>query len=77
VGARRYTIILHPDPDEGGYTVTVPALPGCVTQGDTLEEAIAMAKDAIQLYIESLLADGEPVPEELEHPQAIVIEVAA
>lgn len=59
---RQYTIILHPDP-EGGYTVTVPVLPGCVTQGETLEEAIVMAKDAIQLYIESLIADGESVPE--------------
>ncbi len=73
----RYTIILHPDPDEGGYTVTVPALPGCVTQGETLEEAIAMAKDAIRLYIESLIADGEVVPEEREHPQAIIVNVAA
>jgi antitoxin HicB len=72
-----YTIILHPDPEEGGYTVTVPALPGCVTQGETLEEAIAMARDAIRLYIESLIADGEPVPEEHAHPQAIIIDVAA
>ena len=73
---RHYTIILHPDL-ESGYPVTVPALPGCITQGETLEEAIAMAKDAIQLYIESLVADGEPVPEEHEHPQAIVVHVAA
>jgi antitoxin HicB len=72
-----YTIILHPDPEEAGYTVTVPALPGCVTQGETLEEAIAMAKDAIRLHIDSLLADSEPVPEEHEHPQAIMIDVAA
>jgi predicted RNase H-like HicB family nuclease len=48
-----------------------------VTQGETLEEAIAMAKDAIRLHIESLIADGEPVPEEREHPQAIIIDVAA
>lgn len=73
----QYTIILHPDPEQGGYTVTVPNLPGCVTEGDTLEQAIAMAKDAIHLYIESLVADGEPIPEEREHPQAIVINVAA
>jgi predicted RNase H-like HicB family nuclease len=73
----RYTIILHPDPEEGGYTVTVPALPGCVTQGETLEEAITMAKDAIRLHVETLIAEGEPVPEEREHPQAIVINVAA
>lgn len=73
----QYTIILHPDPDEGGYTVTVPALPGCVTQGETLEAAIAMAKDAIRLYVESLIADGEVVPEEREHPQAIIVNIAA
>jgi len=73
----QYTIILDPDPEEGGYTVTVPALPGCVTQGETIEEAIAMAKDAIRLYIEKLIADGEPVPQEREHPQALVVKVAA
>ncbi len=44
---------------------------------DSTEEAIAMAKDAIRLHIESLMADGEPVPEENEHPQAIVVDVAA
>ena len=38
--SRRYTVLLQPDPEEGGYTVTVPALPGCVTEGDTLEEAL-------------------------------------
>ena len=73
----RYTIILEPDPDEGGYTVTVPALPGCVTQGETIEEAIVMAKDAIRLFIETLIAEGQPVPLEHEHPQAIIINVAA
>ncbi|MBV9690572.1 MAG: type II toxin-antitoxin system HicB family antitoxin [Ktedonobacteraceae bacterium] len=73
----QYTIILHLNAEQGGYTVTVPSLPGCVTEGDTIEEAIAMAKEAIQLYIESLLADGEPIPEEKEHTQAIVINVAA
>ncbi len=73
----QYTIILDPDPEEGGYTVTVPALPGCVTQGETIEEAIAMAKDAIHLYIETLIADGEPVPQETEHPQALIVKVAA
>ena len=73
----RYTILLHPDEEQGGYTVTVPALPECITEGDTIEEAIAMAKEAIQLYIESLIDDGEPVPEEHEHTQALVINVAA
>jgi predicted RNase H-like HicB family nuclease len=73
----QYTIILHPDTERGGYTVTVPSLPGCITEGDTVEEAIAMAKEAIQLYIESLIEDNLPVPEEHEHPQAITIHVAA
>lgn len=55
----------------------MPVLPVCITQGETVEEAIIMAKDAIRLYVESLIADGEPVPEEHEHPQAILISVAA
>ena len=50
--------------EEGGYTVTVPALPGCVTEGDTLEEAVTMAKDAIAAYVESLKKHKEPVPKE-------------
>ncbi len=55
----------------------MPALPGCVTEGDTLEEALSMAKEAIHLYIESLVAENKPIPEEREHPQAIVVNVAA
>ncbi len=77
MNAYRYTIILEPEPEEGGYSVRVPALPGCNTQGDTFEDAVAMAKDAIALYIESLRAHGEPIPEETERPQAIVVDVAA
>ena len=74
---RKYTIILHPEPEEGGYSVIVPALPGCVTQGETVEQCIERAKEAIAGYIESLEAAGEPVPEETERPQAITISVAA
>lgn len=73
----KYTIILEPEAEEGGYTVTVPSLPDCVTQGETMEEAIAMAKDAIRLFVETLIENSEPVPEEREHPQAIVVSVAA
>ena len=72
-----YTIILDPDPEEGVYAVTVPALPGCFTQGETVEEAIEMAKDAIALHIEGLIAHGLPVPEEKEPPQMMVVTVAA
>ncbi len=64
---RTYTIILDPDNEEGGYTVTVPALPGCITQGETIEQCIERAYEAIEGYIESLLSDGLPVPEEIEH----------
>ena len=49
---------------EGGYTVTVPSLPGCVTYGDTVDEAIRMAREAIDLYLESLEAHGDPIPDE-------------
>lgn len=60
----QYTIILEPHP-EGGYTVIVPALPGCETEGDTHEEAMKMAQDAIAGYVECLIEDGQPVPEDL------------
>ena len=62
---REYSFTAFFDPNEkGGYTVTVPALPGLVTEGDTLEEARAMAEDAIKCYIEGLVKDGEPIPDE-------------
>ena len=66
----RYTVFFEPAP-EGGYTVTVPALPGCVTEGDTLEEAKGMATDAIKCYCESLLKDGEPLPEDVHLPEPL------
>ena len=58
-----YTVRFEPN-EAGGYTVTVPALPGLVTEGQTIEEARAMAEDAIRCYLEGLLKDGEPIPEE-------------
>ena len=72
---RRYTIILKPEPEEGGYSVFVPALPSCYTQGDTLEEALEMAKDAIRLYLEDVMASGEPIPEESAPPELATVEV--
>ena len=76
---RRYTILLDRDPEEGSYTVTVPALPGIVTQGRDLEDALAMARDAIRCHVNGLLRDGQPVPGEDEPPQVITVavEVAA
>ena len=58
-----YRILLRKEP-EGGYTVTVPILPGCVTYGETVDEAIAMAREAVEVYVESLRKRGEEVPTE-------------
>jgi predicted RNase H-like HicB family nuclease len=48
----RFMILLTPDTEDGGYTVTVPGLPGCVTDGTTVEKAMERAKEAIELYFE-------------------------
>jgi len=56
-----YKILLKKEP-EGGYTVTVPSLPGCVTYGESIEIATEMAKEAIELYLESLKAHHEEIP---------------
>ncbi|MBN2487759.1 MAG: type II toxin-antitoxin system HicB family antitoxin [Methanosarcinaceae archaeon] len=60
---RNYRILLRKE-GEGGYTVIVPSLPGCITYGDTIEEGIEMAREAIELYIESLIEHGEEIPTE-------------
>jgi antitoxin HicB len=57
----RFNIVLRPEP-EGGFTALVPALPGCVTYGRTLDEARDMVRDAIRGYIESLRKHKEPIP---------------
>ena len=75
-----YTIELEPT-EPCGYAVSVPALPGVLTFGDTVEEAMAMAREAIALHIEGLRAHGEPIPTE-EPPRRkrrvrVPVEVAA
>ena len=64
-------VLLIPDED-GGYTVEVPSLPGCISQGDTLEEALANIREAIELYIESLVAHGERIPEDYPQPLQVL-----
>lgn len=59
---RRYTVVLLPE--EGGYVVNVPALPGCVTQGDSVPDALDAARDAIELYVAALTDRAEEIPEE-------------
>jgi predicted RNase H-like HicB family nuclease len=61
----KYTVIFDPA-EEGGYIVTVPALPGCVTQGEKFEDAKKMAADAIKGYVAVLKKDNEPIPVESE-----------
>ena len=56
-----YKILYKPEP-EGGYTVSVPKLPGCITYGASIEEAKLNAEEAIELYIESLKEHGEGIP---------------
>ncbi len=72
-----YAILLRSDPEQGGYWATVPALPGCRSQGDTLEEAIGNAREAIHLYINTLISEGEPIPEEDAGAQAVTIDIEA
>jgi predicted RNase H-like HicB family nuclease len=59
----RYTVLFEPA-EEGGYVVSCPSLPGLVTEGGTLEEARAMAADAVRGYLEALAKDGRPIPRE-------------
>ena len=70
----RYTVLVSQE--DGAYIVDVPALPGCHTYGDTLEEALANAREAIELYLEVLRERGEPIPGDTE-TQAIRLDVAA
>jgi antitoxin HicB len=67
----RYRIQIRPETD-GTYTVIVPSLPGCLTFGNTIEEAIEMAKEAIEVYIESLVVRGKKIPVEGDEIEATV-----
>jgi predicted RNase H-like HicB family nuclease len=73
---RTYSIVVEPDED-GGYFVTVAALPGCLTRGSTLEECQQRAVEAIEVHIAGLRADSETLPEELDVPQRLAVTVAA
>ncbi len=59
----RYTVVLEEEAD-GGYVVSVPALPGCVSEGDTRAEALANIREAIVLYIDDFREAGDPTPTE-------------
>ena len=59
----RYTVVLEQEED-GGYVVSVPALPGCVSQGDTRDEALNNIREAIGLYVDDCRDAGDPIPTE-------------
>ncbi len=73
--SRTYSIVLEPMA-EGGFLVHVPALPEVVTCGGDDEEALAMAREAIELVLESRVERGEPVPEDVGEPRVRRIEVS-
>ena len=68
---RRFKVLLETDREAGGFVVNVPALPGCATQGETVDEALANAREAIELVLEDMAERGETVPDD----QVIVMEV--
>ena len=56
-----YTVVIEQEPD-GGYVAVVPALPGCISQGDTKDAVVANIREAIELYIEDCIEAGDRVP---------------
>ncbi len=65
-------VILIPDED-GGYAVEVPTLPGCISQGDTVDEALENIKEAIALHIADMIANGEDVPDDYPAPIQVAV----
>ena len=71
-----FTVVLEPDREEPWrYNVRVPTLPGCLTYGESIEDALTNAREAIAVFVESLIADGEPVPLETNPTTATTITV--
>ena len=69
----RFAVVLQWDEEGHGWAVSVPAIEGCFTQGDTLDEALRMAEDAIRLNLEDMAARGEPLP----RPDAVRVETVS
>ena len=65
----QYRMVLTPDPDEGGYAVSFPDLPGCLSVGDTIDEAVANAEDAKREWLAVAIEDGYPInePDDIEN----------
>ena len=78
----RFTVILTPDEEDGGYVAECPAIPGCISEGETVEEALANIKEAIEGCLESLAARQEPLPQDgavivasvdAQEPQPVIV----
>ena len=65
-----FTVFLEPDEEDGGYVVTCPSLQGCYSQGETVEEALANIREAIELCLEDMEAHGESLPD----PSKVLVE---
>ena len=61
----RYTVVLH-DAEAGGFWVDVPALPGCYSQGESVEESLSNVREAIELYLDTLKDEGQAAPSDAE-----------
>jgi len=59
--AYQYTAIFEPDIEAGGYTVTIPSLPGCISEGDSFEQALKNIKEAASLYLEVMRTKKEEI----------------
>lgn len=68
---RKFHVVLQPE--KKGFSVFVPALPGCASQGETEEEALRNIKEAIELYLEGLEADKQPIPKDDIHFKEVEI----
>jgi antitoxin HicB len=60
----QYTAVFEPDEKAGGFTVTIPSLPGCISEGDTFEEALKNIKEAASLYLETMKKNNRIVPKQ-------------
>lgn len=72
----QYTVLIH-QAEEGGFWVEVPALSGCFSQGETVEEALANVKEAIELHLESMREHGEEIPTEEDVVGTVKVVVSA
>ncbi|MBM2827446.1 MAG: hypothetical protein HW403_1510 [Dehalococcoidia bacterium] len=76
MGQVQLSVVLH-RAEEGGYWVDVPSLPGCFSQGESVEEALSNIKEAIELHLEGCLEDGLELPEGKESGFTVTIQIPA